>query len=170
MKAHWEYLKTVLRHKWFVFLACRKLGLPLWRGVVHDLSKFSRTEWGAYVRQFYNPDGSKKPPLRDKTGAYDPSAQPVEFQRAWLNHQRNKHHWQAWISFGDSGNLSALPMPTTYLKEMVADWMGAGMAYAGKADPVGWYRANGDKMLFHPESRHQLEVYLEGLQAKGIIP
>ena len=53
MKAHIAYLKYVLRHKWYVFLACRTLRVPLWQSVVHDWTKFLPQEWFPYVRKFY---------------------------------------------------------------------------------------------------------------------
>lgn len=120
-----------------------------------------------YARQFYNGDGAKKPPVRDKTGAYDPAAQPVEFQRAWLLHQRNKHHWQAWIVLGDKGYMRAVPIPHVYVREMVADWIGAGKAW-GKSDPRGWYAKNGDKMVLHSETRRYLEQILREVAEEGI--
>ena len=45
---HWEYFKKVCRHKWHVGRACFRYGL-YWRGIVHDLSKFSRAEFGPYL-------------------------------------------------------------------------------------------------------------------------
>lgn len=33
-----KYLSYIIRHKWFVFIAACKLGIP-WRGITHDLSK-----------------------------------------------------------------------------------------------------------------------------------
>lgn len=158
MKQHIAYLTYVLRHKWFVFWACLRLRVPLRMALVHDWTKFLPREWSPYVRQFYNKDGTKKSAIRDKTGAYDPAAQPIEFQAAWLSHQRNKHHWQAWVSLGDRGCLTALPIPCVYVREMVADWIGAGAAQ-GKVDPKGWYAKNGDKMVLDPGTRS----YLEGL-------
>lgn len=161
MRPYLENFKTILRHKWYVFWACLAMDVPLWRALIHDLSKFSPQEFGPYARQFYDEEGHKKEGLRDETGSYDPSLQPDEFQLAWINHQRNKHHWQAWVSIGDEGKLSPVAMPETYLREMVADWIGAGITYSGKMDPQGWYEANGDKMILHPASRRLLEMILE---------
>lgn len=166
MKGHWNYLKGVARHKWYVFRACLLMGVPLWRAIVHDWTKFLPVEWGPYVRQFYNPDGTNKPSIRDKTGAYDPSLQPREFQIAWISHQRNKHHWQAWVSIGDYGKLAPVPMPETYIREMVADWIGAGLSYSGKADPLGWYKANGDKMVLHISTELRLVAILSEAKKK----
>jgi hypothetical protein len=160
MRAHLAYLKYVLRHKWFVFWACLKTGAGIWLGLIHDLSKFLPREWFPYIKQFYNSDGTKKPSIRDASGAYDPAAQPKEFQEAWLNHQRNRHHWQAWVSIGDGGKLTPILMPKRFLRELIADWMGAGMAQSGKTDPKAFYETNKSKMIFHDQTRQDLEEML----------
>jgi len=160
LRAHWAYLKVVLRHKWFVLLASRQMGVPLWIAFIHDLSKFSPAEWNAYVHHFYNPDGTKRD-TRDKSGAYNPVEQKEAFQLAWLHHQRNPHHWNAWASIGDYGELVWLPIPEVYLREMVCDWIAAGLAYSGKADPVGWYFVQQYKINMHEDSRRRLEELLQ---------
>lgn len=53
IKANWQYLKYVIRHKWFVFTACRTLGVPWWQSIIHDWTKFLPCEWFPYVRYFY---------------------------------------------------------------------------------------------------------------------
>jgi len=49
---HLAYLRYVLRHKWFVLLACWRAGL-YWRGIVHDWHKFLPSEWFPYVEHFH---------------------------------------------------------------------------------------------------------------------
>lgn len=110
IKRHWAYFKYVIKHKWYVFEACMEYGVPLHRALLYDWSKFTFVEWSPYAHQFFNEDGSKRR-----------GEQSDEFKRAWLHHQRNKHHWQAWLSIGDGGVLSPIPMPDTYVREMVAD-------------------------------------------------
>jgi hypothetical protein len=39
MRRHWMYLKSVLRHKWYVFLACLQFRVPLWSAILHDWDK-----------------------------------------------------------------------------------------------------------------------------------
>ncbi len=153
------YLKYVLKHKWYVFLACFKMRVPLWRAIIHDLSKFTLTEWRPYALQFFNADGTPRK-VRDASGAYDPNAQSDDFKFAWLSHQRNKHHWEAWVSIGDGGNLTALPIPETYIREMIADWIGAGRAIAGQSNPIYWYEKNKDKIIVHCETRKLIEKFL----------
>lgn len=161
MKRHLAYLRYVIRHKWFVFLACLKMRVPIWRAIIHDWSKFTPREWFPYTQQFFNPDGTPRK-VRKASGAYDPNAQSIEFEKAWLFHQCNLHHWQAWISIGDNGNLTALPMPETYAREMIADWIGAGRAISGRIDWRPWYKINKDKMILHPETRQWIENQLNG--------
>lgn len=151
MKRHLSYLRYVVRHKWFVFLACLDLHVPLWQAIVHDWTKFTPREWSPYAHNFYNADGSKRQ-VRDETRAYNPTTQEIPFQKAWLSHQRAKHHWQAWVVLGDAGYITPLPMEDRYIREMVADWCGAGRAIAGVRYPHIWYRANRDKMLLHPDT------------------
>jgi hypothetical protein len=160
MKAHWSYLKYVIKHKWFVFLECRKLGVT-WLGLIHDWSKFLPSEWFPYVRSFYNPDGSSRA-VRDETGYYDPGSISAEFDRAWLHHQHwNKHHWQHWILVQDEDADKLLPMPDKYRREMLADWRGAGMAITGQDNTSEWYRKNRNKIELHADTQDWVEGQLE---------
>jgi hypothetical protein len=154
MKAHIAYFRYVLRHKWHVFIGCMALGVPLHQAIVHDWVKFLPI-WFPYVRQFYNADGSKRT-VRDASGSYDPNAQSDAFKRAWLHHQKQPHHWQSWISIGDGGNLSPLPIPQRFVLEMVADWYGAGMAISGTKDLERWFLVNKDKMLLEDGTRFRV--------------
>lgn len=168
MRAHLKYASYVARHKWFVFLGGLRTRAPLYRLVIHDWSKLTRSEWGAYVRQFYNSDGSKRN-ARRPDGGYDLAEQPYEFQRAWLGHQRrNKHHWQAWILLGDNGQCIPIKMPEKYVREMVADWMGAGRAITGQWDPVPWYEKNWRLMVLHTATQARVEALL-GVRRQGVL-
>lgn len=160
IRAHFNYGRGLLQHKLGVLRGCKIMGVPLWRAIVHDWTKLLPCEWFPYVRQFRNPDGTKRD-VRNPDGSYDPAAQPIPFQRAWIHHQRNKHHFQAWISIGDDGKLSPVPIPETYLREMIADWIGAGIAYSNRENPYPWYLGNKSKMVLHPETEKRLEELME---------
>jgi hypothetical protein len=145
MRRHWQYLKYVLRHKWFVFKACLQLGVPLWIAIFHDWDKFLPSEWFPYARTFYAPDGTKQ------------YQENEAFTVAWNQHQKlNKHHWQYWLITWDRGETEALPMPDVYRREMLADWRGAGQAL-GFPDTLKWYLNNKDKIKLHPDTRAWLE-------------
>jgi len=156
IQAHWKYLQYVLRHKWYVFLACLKYGL-IWQGITHDWSKFLPSEWNAYVQYFYgNHEGNVKEQWKGK------------FDEAWNHHQkRQPHHWQYWVLMNDSGSVVALPMPDKFRKEMIADWRGAGKAITGKDDTPNWYIKNRDKMNLHPDTRKWVESQL-GVKAEVV--
>jgi len=115
-----KYLWLTTKHKYFVFRVGLKLGVPLWQLIVHDWVKYLPCEAPHYGRQFF---GDKSDPLG--------------FTMAWLHHQRQKHHWEAWIPItghnrGGYKDLEPLPMPEKYVREMCADWLGASRAYEGK--------------------------------------
>ena len=152
MKSHLRYLSYVLRHKWFVFLAGLKTGAPLWRLLVHDWSKLTPVEWRPYVLSFYGPwKYSERPP--EVVAAFD---------RAWLHHQHaNPHHWQHWVLREDDGAVKLLPVPDDLLREMLADWAGAGRAITGKWGAAEWYAKNKDKILMDRDTKFLLEVYID---------
>ena len=60
MKRNIAYLKYVLRHKWFVFLACVKLKVPLYLAIFHDFSKFGFVEFDNYAKTFFDKNGKQK--------------------------------------------------------------------------------------------------------------
>jgi len=163
--AHWRYLKYILRHKWFVYLACRAIGVGFWQAVIHDWSKFRPREWVPYVDYFYRRGGKDK--YSAAGGAYSPGYDDA-FDTAWLFHQHaNPHHHQHWVLLQDDGQVKALPMPERYLREMIADWIGAGRALGHGDDVEGWYARNKDKMVLHPDSRARVEQLLEQRRYAG---
>ena len=48
-------------------------------------------------------------------------------------------------------------MPDDLVREMVADWMGAGRAITGRWEVAEWYEANKGKMHLHPGTRALVE-------------
>ena len=160
---HFKYLTYVLKHKWFVFAECCKFGIP-WRGLVHDLSKLRPSEWIPYVNYFYG-DFPETLTVYEKIYHWKMKNKAViesEFDIAWLKHQkRNKHHWQYWILREDNGETKVIKMPLKYVKEMLADWIGAGIAITGKREVKTWYLKNKEKMILHKETREWIERLLE---------
>lgn len=148
LRAHWRYAVFLARHKWFVFRACRRLGVS-WLGVLHDLSKLRPDEWGPYADYFY--------------GGHD--GRRDAFDRAWLLHiHRNRHHPQFWVLRNDTDGVSLLEMPERYVREMVADWLGAGMAIKGH----GWDRAPAECYAWWKENRDRSE-YAMHLATRDLV-
>ena len=149
MKRYLCYLWYIVRHKYYVMIACFKIGASWRLALLHDLSKFMPAEFIPYANTFYAADGSKR------------YSENIEFACAWNKHQkRNKHHWQYWILTWDNGRTIALPMPSRYIYEMVADWMGAGRAITGKWEYRDWYNKNKEKMCLCPATRETIEAII----------
>jgi len=147
MRQHVQYLRYVLRHKWFVYVEGRRLGVPVLQLLAHDWTKFLPDEWLPYARYFYGED----------VGALESEA----FDHAWLAHQRRSpHHWQFWVLHEDSGRTKVLKMPERYALEMLADWRGAGRAIHGKDETAKWYAATKAGRRLHRETQAWVETQL----------
>lgn len=155
VKKHLQYLRYLIHHKYFVFVAGLKTRAPLWRLVIHDWSKFMPCEWFPYANFFYGKPTTNPEILSWKKDRFDD---------AWLHHQHfNPHHWQHWILRNDNGDTRVLYMPQKITREMVADWMGAGRAITGKWDTQSWYNKNKEKIQLHPSTKLLVERLLEGV-------
>ena len=120
-KRFWGHLSTVLRHKWYVFKNCCKAGI-VWRGIIHDMSKFSPTEFFESVEYYQGNDSPINACKKDKGISY-----------AWMHHKgRNSHHYEYWTDYYDTGTI-AQKMPYEDAIEMVCDYIAAGMAYSYNA-------------------------------------
>ena len=114
-----KHIKLVMKHKWIVFkLSCR-LGIPF-RGLVHDLSKFSITELGESMKYY---KGSISP--------INICKKEIGYSEAWLHHRgRNKHHEDYWFDLFCP--CVAPIIPYKYVAEMICDKLSASMVYNGK--------------------------------------
>lgn len=158
---HLKYLRYLLRHKWFVFLAGLTTKVPFWRLVIHDWSKFLPCEWFPYVEKFY---GSWRSRAEKNPSDF---LIHLRFDYAWLHHQHsNLHHWQHWILRNDDGSEEVMEMPENFVREMVADWMGAGRAITGKWEAAEWYLRNNAAIKLHSYSRLRAEELL-GIKQKA---
>lgn len=162
---HVKYLWYVLVHKYWVIVFGRKMGVPMGRLLMHDASKFSRTEWGPYARWFYSlaPDGRSWYTIwKEGEGINVPyEMEPYatarvlkrDFDRAWEHHWRhNMHHWEYWGTRPVQLGGISIPMSETYVQEMIADWWAAGYA-KGATDVVSWYISNVSRMNLHTDTR-----------------
>ena len=138
-----KFLKYLFKHKYLVFKECVKLGI-IWRGITHDFSKFSKTEFKPYTIKYF----SKRKP----TG--------TEWEQARLHHLRkNPHHYQYHVIVNDEGITVTTEMSETDVKEMLADWLA--MSKNDKKLPLHeWYEKIKDKIILHPKSRKYLEKLL----------
>lgn len=158
IKKYYSHFKTITKHKWYVMMACFRCGL-IKQGLLHDLSKYSFTEFKSSAKYF---QGNSSPIKAEKI--------VNGYSLAWQNHKgRNKHHWNYWIDF-EKGKLIALLIPPKYLSEMICDWIGAGKAYnKGKwsVDTFkSWYEANKNNMILHEETRKCIEELISNVNTE----
>jgi hypothetical protein len=132
-----------------MLIATIKLRGSFWLALKHDLSKFTPTEWNAYVKTFYDEKGKKR---------YEEHS---DFKYAWNHHQKfNPHHWQYWLLKQDDGQLLALKMPEKYVYEMCCDWLAAGRVINGRWEYKEWWEKNRAKIILHPDTLKLVEYIL----------
>jgi len=156
MWQYWSHLKYTTRHKYYVLIECIKEGIIL-RGITHDLSKFTPSEFSGYANFFFYKNGSKKSNTHNNSDEIKKA-----FDMAFDHHQNsNDHHWRSYISDGryDNSMTFIREMPHDAAIEMVCDWIGAAKAnYENEPDiPLPWYKKNRHKMLLHTHTRKLIE-------------
>lgn len=115
-----KHFILITKHRFVVFKLCCKAGIPF-RGIVHDLSKYSITEFKESIK-YYN--GNHSPIIEAK--------KDKGYSEAWLHHKgRNKHHPEYWYDF--NAPCKTPIMPYKYTAEMLCDKLAAGIIYQGNA-------------------------------------
>jgi len=157
MIKYFKYLHYVLKHKYYVFIECCKLGIPL-IGLIHDWSKLRPSEFFPYANHFFGPGSNGMQTGRDKSGCYDPwNLEDIKFKFALFLHlKRNKHHWQWWI-LSSTNEEKLMEMPDKYFKEMLADWKGAAKAIGNNMPTKVWYVKNSHNLKFALRTRARLD-------------
>ena len=157
------HLHTVNSHRRLVRKYCFKLGLYR-QGMMHDLSKYSPSEFIPGVK--YYQDGHRSPnnAQREDEGV----------SKAWLHHKgRNKHHFEYWIDYDVDGNstiLAGMKMPVKYVAEMFCDRVAASRIYNKDnykdSDPLDYYIKGLGHYIMHPETDELLHNLLKMLADK----
>ena len=115
-----KHTGVVLHHKWVVFKLSCKVGI-IWRGLIHDLSKFTPSEFIPSVKYFAEGKGSPISKEKRERG----------YSEAWIHHKgRNRHHPEYWHD--DTARLDKPIIPFKYMCEMICDQLSAGLVYEGK--------------------------------------
>lgn len=116
LKKFFGHLNTVNKHRFLVFKYCVKAGIPF-RGLVHDLSKYSLLEFLEGVK-YYNGNFSPISTCKKVNG----------YSKAWLHHKgRNKHHFEYWYDFNSP--LKTPVISYKYVVELICDNIAASKTY-----------------------------------------
>lgn len=160
MKNIFKHINLVMRHKRYVFQAMRNCGHPI-QGMLHDLSKFSPTEFMESIKYY---QGNRSP--------IEAAKEDKGYSSAWFHHRgRNKHHSQYWvdISFGE---IIPCRIPWKYLVEHICDNIGAGKAYLKDkwtdSSPLDYYNKIDHKSFYHEHTRAMLEYVYKLISVYGL--
>lgn len=161
MSAIYKHFKTVCKHKYEVFKECRACGIPV-QGLIHDLSKFSITEFASSAKYF---QGNRSPINAEKDA--------IGYSSAWLHHKgHNKHHWEYWTDFGSNGEVIPAKIPYKYVVEIVCDWIGAGKVYSygnwNQTDPLSYYNYVRAGRYFNPKTEKLILLFLNTIKDHGL--
>ena len=126
-----KHIYKVCIHKKNVARYCFKFGI-WWRGIVHDLHKFSWTELYESTK-YYTGTCSPIPIAKKENGV----------SMAWMHHKNHplgKHHYEYWQDNFDTGRKSLI-MPFEYNLEALCDYLGACKTYGNLNDDMDVYIA-----------------------------
>ena len=152
---------TVVRHRHKVMQHCFRAGI-IRRGLLHDLSKFSPTEFIPGVLYF---QGDRSPNERER--------EVVGYSRAWMHHKgRNRHHFEYWTDYSTvTKKLEPVKMPDVYIFEMFCDRVAASKIYNKEKYnddmPLAYFMRAKHRRIIEEETAAKLEFLLTMLSKKG---
>ena len=154
-----KHFVLITKHKWVVFKLCCKIGEP-WRGLVHDLSKYSATEFFESIK-YYQGDHSPITEAKKENG----------YSKAWLHHKgRNKHHSEYWIDLEAPDKTPIIPYK--YVAEMLCDKLAAGMVYKGKdwtkEYELEYWTKEKERILINEKLKNMITDFFTQVSINGI--
>ena len=146
------HFKTICDHKYWVGHYLIKCGL-YYQAIMHDLSKFSPTEFFESVKYYSGTESPINVCKKDKG-----------YSLAWLHHRgRNPHHHLYWVDRIDEG-CYAIKMPYKYMIEAVCDYLGAGRAYMKQnftyKKEYSWWENNRESLTMNIETKAWIDMIL----------
>ncbi len=156
-----KHLKVICHHRHLVIKHAFKAGIHF-RGLLHDLSKFSPIEFFTGAKHFL---GNRSPNERER--------ELYGYSKAWLHHKgRNRHHFEYWNDVNPATKrYEPVKMPTVYLIEMFCDRVAASKTYQGAAytdaHPLEYFLRGNARLSMHKSTADELEALLTMLRDKG---
>ena len=163
----WKHFCTITHHKNLVMAGCFKIGLYK-QGLLHDLSKYSSTEFLVGCKYYQGNMSPNNAERKDKG-----------YSLAWLHHKgRNKHHLEYWIDYGVSNEngkehrgMVGMKMPVRYVCEMFIDRISASKNYQKEQytdhSALDYFLKGKDHSLIHPDTEALLWYLLLMLAKRG---
>lgn len=150
-----KHFLTITSHRIKVMNMCFKCGL-YWRGLTHDLSKYSKTEFLEGAKYY--------------VGKYSPITECKKHtgkSEAWLHHKgHNPHHPEYWVD-----KEGPVMMPYQYVVESICDRIAAGKTYNkdnfNQTKPLQYWYDHLDFSLVHEKTAKFYEHVLKNLAQYG---
>lgn len=166
MKAqYFRHFKTVCSHRHKVLVHCIKAGI-IWRGLLHDLSKFSPEE---FIPSACHYQGNRSPNEGER--------EDYGCSMAWMHHKgRNKHHFEYWRDLDPDTSKRPreyipVKMPLVYVIEMFCDRIAASKVYKGKdfdpTAPAKYFSSGSAAKKMHPDTARLLGQLLDMYAQEG---
>jgi hypothetical protein len=161
MNRFFGHLHTITKHRHLVMRHCFRAGIP-WRGLMHDLSKYSPAEFIPGVK-FYT--GTKSPT--------DGERRTYGYSKAWMHHKgRNRHHYEYWTDYSIVLKKSVpMKMPLVYVIEMFCDRVAACKVYLKDkytdSSALEYYNRRLGQEEMHEETSALLGTLVRMLAEKG---
>lgn len=156
------HLRTITKHRHAVIYHAFRVGIG-WRGLMHDLSKYSPTEFLQGIK--YYTDGTRSPNEAER--------EEFGYSKAWIHHKgRNRHHFEYWTDYNpQTKKISPVEMPLVFVKEMFCDRVAASKIYQKKnynnSHPIEYFMRGKDRRMIHPQTSDLIESWLRMLSEKG---
>ena len=158
-----DHFCTITHHRFLVLKYCFRIGLYR-QGLMHDLSKYSPSEFIPGVIYFQGDRSPNDAERRDKG-----------YSSAWMHHKgRNKHHLEYWTDYkigSKTGTMSGVKMPLRYVLEMFCDRIAASRIYNGEnytdQMPYHYFEKGRSFTTIHPETGAFLAKILRLLAKYG---
>ena len=159
------HFKTITHHRHLVMKGCFAVGLYR-QGLLHDLSKYSPTEFIQGCKYYVDGTRSANNEEREATGR----------SLAWMHHKgRNKHHLEYWIDYpvekSSKTPMVGVRMPVNYVVEMYVDRVAACKNYQKEnyreGNPLEYFHKGRGHLLLHERTAKQLEILLTMLSKHG---
>ena len=155
------HFKNIITHKFWVLYYGIKLNMNIFQLIMHDLSKFSPTEFWESVK-YYKGTSSPIPACKSVNG----------YSLAWQHHKgRNPHHYEYWTDNYDKGT-TLIKMPYKYVMEMMVDWFAAGRTYQGKSfnfesQYEWWQNKKASKPAIHEDTIELIDFFYKTMVTYG---
>ena len=158
-----KHFLTITHHRHKVIANCFRAGIPL-RGLLHDLSKYSPTEFIPGAKYFQG----HRSPNEGEREAYG-------YSKAWMHHKgRNRHHFEYWTDYDKkTKRMTGIKMPRKYLIEMFCDRVAASKIYNKEnytdSKPLEYFLQARDNRIsvINDDTSKEIEYLLRMLAEKG---